>query len=135
MKNNYIINHILTDIDDDTRLNVDDTIQIDKRISVYSTELEYEKIKIKFNKSLLKYLKNLKDDQDDYHIHVCETFFNLWKKIAIEGNNITLFNLLKYLTKQDAYNIKKTIFDMVTHEYLKDKLYLKFINDFIKMFK
>jgi len=106
-----------------------------KKIDVKSNELEYERIKIKFNKSLLTHLNNLKNDKDDYYIHVYETFFYLWKKIAVEHNNISLFTLLKYLSKKDAYNSKKTIFDMVTYENLKDKLYSKFIDDFIKMFK
>ena len=37
-----------------------------KKIDVKSNELEYERIKIKFNKSLLTHLNNLKNDKDDY---------------------------------------------------------------------
>lgn len=125
----------MSDRDNLYNTNDDDSIP-DKisRISLYSIDLEYEKIKIKFNKALLKYLKNIKNDHD-YYLHIYNTFFMLWKNVAIQQQNISLFNLLKYLTKNDAYNIKKSIFDTVTYENLKDKLYLKFINDFIKLFK
>ena len=136
MKNNNYIIDKFDDFNDlyNTIINKDHSISTDKTtyISIYPIELEYEKIKIKFNKALLKYLKNMKNDYD-YYLHIYNTFFDLWKKIAIERKNISLFNLLKYLTKKDSYNIKKTIFDTVTYDNLKDTIYIKFINDFIKL--
>jgi hypothetical protein len=98
----------------------------------YFNELEFEKLKLKFSKAFIKYINNIKSEPD-YYEHVYKEFFILWKKISVERQNISLFELLKYLTKSNPYMIKKSIFDTVSNDKLKDKLYLKFINDFINI--
>jgi hypothetical protein len=96
------------------------------------TELDYEKIRIKFNNALLKYLINMKTDPD-YYEYIYKDFFNLWKKTAINTSNMPLLSLLKYLTMKDAHYVKKTIFSTISYENLKNKIYYKFISDFIEM--
>jgi len=118
----------LLDVTD--KLEIDNTREIIKINCKYPIELEFEKIKIKFSNKLMKYLDEVKNDPN-YYNHVYENFFILWKEIAIQNGNISLFSLLKYLTKNEQYNIKRTIFSMVSNENLKDPVYLQFIYDFI----
>jgi len=98
----------------------------------YFNELEYEKLKLKFSKAFMQYINNIKSDPN-YYEHVYKEFFMLWKKISVERENIPLFELLKHLSKQNSYMIKKSIFDSISTEKLKDKLFLKFINYFINI--
>jgi hypothetical protein len=124
---------IYNDVDDITdKLNVDETTNIFIIKYKCPTELEYEKIRVKFNNALIKYLINMKTDPE-YYESIYKTFFNLWKNTAINTNNPSLFDLLKYLTMKNAYNIKKTIFSTISHENLKNKIYHKFITDFIEL--
>ena len=118
----------LLDVTD--KLEFDNTREIIKINCKYPIELEFEKIKIKFSNKLIKYLDEVKNDPN-YYNHVYEKFFILWKEIAMQNSNISLFSLLKYLTKNEQYNIKRTIFSMVSNENLKDPVYLQFIYDFI----
>lgn len=119
----YDITNLLT-IDDET-----DIFIINYR---YPIELEYEKIKIKFGNKLNKYFTDIKND-GDYFNCIYEIFLAIWKKIAIEKKNRKLFILLNHLTKRECYNIKKTIFSIVTNDNLNDPLYYKFIIEFINL--
>ena len=98
----------------------------------YFNELKYEKLKLKFSKAFMQYVNHIKSDPN-YYEHVYKEFFILWKKISVERENIPLFELLKHLTKQNSYMVKKSIFDSISNEKLKDKLFLKFIKDFINI--
>jgi hypothetical protein len=118
----------LLDVTD--KLEIDNTREIIKINCKYPIELEFEKIKIKFSNKLIKYLDEVKNNPT-YYNHVYEKFFILWKEIAMQNSNISLFSLLKYLTKDEQFNIKRTIFSMVSNENLKDPVYLQFICDFI----
>lgn len=123
--------YIKTELIDVTdKLEIDNTREIIKINYKYPIELEFEKIKIKFSNKLIKYLDEVKNDPN-YYNHVYEKFFILWKEIAMQNSNISLFSLLKYLTKNEQYNIKRSIFSMVSNENLKDPVYLQFIYDFI----
>jgi hypothetical protein len=98
----------------------------------YPIEIEYEKIKVKFGKKLFAYLNDIKHEPT-YFNKIYEKFFNIWKKIAIEKNSMSLFILINYLTKKEAYNIKNTIFGNVNDENLSEKVYYKFICEFISL--
>jgi len=126
-----MLRRIKTELIDVTdKLEIDNTREIIKINCKYPIELEFEKIKIKFSNKLIKYLDEVKNDPN-YYNHVYEKFFILWKEIATQNGNISLFSLLKYLTKNEQYNIKYTILSMVSNENLKDPVYLQFIYDFI----
>lgn len=92
-------------------------------------ELKYENLKVKFGKKLIKYLNNIKND-DNYFNRIYDKYFELWKKTAIDKKSSNLFNLIDYLTKREAYNIKNFIFSSVTNEKLKEPIYYKFISEF-----
>jgi len=98
----------------------------------YPVELDFERMKTKFGIRLIKYLNDIKNNEEYYNI-IFDNFFILWKKIAIENNSKSLFILINYLTKREAYNIKKTIFSLVTNDNLKDPFYYKFISEFINL--
>jgi hypothetical protein len=119
---------VLIDVTD--KLEIDETIHKINIINECPPDIYFEKIKIKFNEALIKYLNNIKNDPMFYE-HVYKQFFILWKKIARENQNISLFSLLTFLSQKEAYNIKRTIFDNLTNENLKNSVYLRFINDFI----
>lgn len=129
---NYIFdNNILNKYEISDALTVDpcdtnDMIVINYK---YPIELEYEKVKIKFGNKLIEYLTHIKNEPE-YFNHIYERFFLIWKKIAIEKNSTSLFILINYLTKKEAYNIKNTIFSNLTNENLSETVYYKFICEF-----
>lgn len=122
----------LDDYDITDKINIDDEMDIFKINYKYPIELDFERMKTKFGIRLIKYLNDIKNNEEYYNI-IFDNFFILWKKIAIENNSMSLFILINYLTKREAYNIKKTIFSIVTNENLKDPFYYKFINEFINL--
>ena len=95
-------------------------------------ELEYEKIKIKFGNKLIKYLTDIKNNEE-YFNNVYKNFFVIWRKIAIENNSMGLFILLNNLTQKECYNIKNSIFSSVTNENLNESIYYKFITEFVNL--
>lgn len=95
-------------------------------------ELEYEILKVKFGNKLIKYLNDIKTDEEYFNL-IYENFFAIWRKIAIEKENGCLFSLINYLTKRESYNIKKFIFNTITFEKLKEPIYYKFINEFVNL--
>lgn len=95
-------------------------------------ELEYEKIKIKFGNKLIKYLTDIKMNEE-YFNNIYNNYFILWRKKAIENNSMSLFILLNNLTKRESYNIKNTIFSSVTNENLNEPIYYKFVTEFMSL--
>ncbi len=95
-------------------------------------ELEYEKIKIKFGNKLIKYLTDIKNNEE-YFNNIYKNFFVIWRKIAIENNSMGLFVLLNNLTQKECYNIKNSIFSSVTNENLNESIYYKFITEFANL--
>ena len=77
-------------------------------------------------------MTDVKNDEDYFNL-VYAKFFILWRNIAIEHNSANLLFLLKYLTKRECYNIKKTIFGIVTNEHLNEPIYYEFITAFIEL--
>ena len=124
--------HDLDDYDITDKIKIDDEKDIFKINYKYPLELDFERMKTKFGIRLIKYLNDIKNNEEYYNI-VFDNYFILWKKIAIENNSMSLFILINYLTKREAYNIKKTIFSLVSNDNLKDAFYYKFISEFINL--
>ena len=122
----------LDDYDITDKITIDDENDIFKINYKYPVELDFERMKTKFGIRLIKYLNDIKNNEEYFNI-VFDNFFILWKKIAIENNSMSLFILINYLTKREAYNIKKTIFSLVSNDNLKDPFYYKFISEFINL--
>lgn len=122
----------LDDYDITDKIKIDDDNDIFKINYKYPVELNFERMKTKFGIRLIKYLNDIKNNEEYFNI-VFDNYFILWKKIAIENNSMSLFILINYLTKREAYNIKKTIFSLVSNDNLKDPFYYKFINEFINL--
>ena len=122
----------LDDYDITDKIKIDDDNDIFKINYKYPVEIDFERMKTKFGIRLIKYLNDIKNNEEYFNI-VFDNFFILWKKIAIENNSMSLFILINYLTKREAYNIKKTIFSLVSNDNLKDPFYYKFISEFINL--
>lgn len=122
----------LDDYDITDKIKIDDDNDIFKINYKYPVEIDFERMKTKFGIRLIKYLNDIKNNEEYYNI-VFENYFMLWKKIAIDNNIMSLFILINYLTKREAYNIKKTIFSLVENDNLKDPFYYKFISEFINL--
>lgn len=122
----------LDDYDITDKIVIADEKDIFKINYKYPIELDFERMKTKFGIRLIKYLNDIKNNEEYYNI-IFDNYFILWKKIAIENNSMSLFILINYLTKREAYNIKKTIFSLVTNDNLKDPFYYKFISEFINL--
>lgn len=122
----------LDDYDITDKIKIDDDNDIFKINYKYPVEIDFERMKTKFGIRLIKYLNDIKNNEEYFNI-VFDNFFILWKKIAIENNSMSLFILINYLTKREAYNIKKTIFSLVSNDNLKDAFYYKFISEFINL--
>ena len=101
-----------------------------KKINLLFSDINKDKVKIKFADKLIKYSNKMKENSSIYK-DLYKKYLTNWNIISIIKSNHKLITLIDLLSRNDVYNIKKTIIDLITYENLDDELYSQFIYDFI----
>lgn len=111
-----------------------DDIEKKKLEELYRLQQHNQKniIKIKFADKFMKFCSDKKNENYVYN-EVYNDYLNNWKLICILECNASLYSLIESLMKENVYNIKKTIISSVTDDKLEDKIYLDFIEEFIRL--